>query len=297
MSTPVTVHIYHVSTDSKVGAINEYLEAIGTGAFHAGVEVKGVEYSYGYAPDRTGVFQCPPKGCKAHVYKESLDMGSTSKTESEIDEIIEEMKEDWPGFEYDLLRRNCCVFSKTLVEKLGVGPMPSWVTNLAAAGATISDGILKGKEIADKSLIMAKAKAGEIDAKYNISGTVTAAAKEVMTAAGRFDEEYKVREKAFAAAVAMQAKAGELAGAAKDKAAAMHKDADADGDGQVSAAEMKLYLKKQLQTTHEKAMQAARDLHKSVDKDGDGKITFEEAKTFAGEKAGACGCDVSCSLM
>ena len=73
--------------------MNEYLEAIGTGAFHAGVEVNGVEYSYGYAPDRTGVFTCAPKGCKAHVYKDSLDMGATSKSASEIDEIIEEMKE------------------------------------------------------------------------------------------------------------------------------------------------------------------------------------------------------------
>ena len=93
MSNPVTLHIYHVSTNATVGTVNEYLEAIGTGAFHAGVEVKGVEYSYGYAPDRTGVFTCAPKGCKAHVYKESLDMGATSKTDSEIDEIIEEMKE------------------------------------------------------------------------------------------------------------------------------------------------------------------------------------------------------------
>ena len=37
----VTLHIYHVSTDSRVGSINEYLEAMGTGAFHAGVEVNG----------------------------------------------------------------------------------------------------------------------------------------------------------------------------------------------------------------------------------------------------------------
>ncbi|CAE7193629.1 unnamed protein product [Symbiodinium pilosum] len=296
MSTPVTLHIYHVSTNSTVGAVNEYLEAIGTGAFHAGVEVNGVEYSYGYAPDRTGVFTCAPKGCKAHVYKDSLDMGATSKSASEIDEIIEEMKEDWPGFEYDLLRRNCCLFSKALVDKLGVGPVPTWVTNLAAAGATLHDGILKGKEIADKAAVMARAKAGEFDAKYNISGTVSAGAKEVMLAAGRFDEEYKVREKAFAAAVAIKAKAGELHQAAKDKAAEIHKDADADGDGAVSAAEMKLYLKEQLRTTHEKALQAAKDLHKSVDKDGDGKITFEEAKSFATEKAGHCGCE-ACTVQ
>eukprot|EP00439_Symbiodinium_sp_Y106_P020512 s3687_g2.t1 len=296
MPTPVTLHIYHVSTNSTVGTVNEYLEAIGTGAFHAGVEVNGVEWSYGYAPDRTGVFSNPPKGCKAHVYKDSLDMGETSKTEKEIDEILEQLKEDWPGFEYDLLRRNCCLFSKEFVEQLGTGPVPGWVTNLAAAGATLHDGILKGKEIADKAAVMARAKAGEIDAKYNISGKVTAGAKEVMLAAGRFDEEYKVREKAFAAAVAVKAKAGELHQAAKDKAAEIHKDADADGDGVVSAEEMKAYLKEQLRASHEKALKAAKDLHSSVDKDGDGKITFEEAKSFATEKAGHCGCE-ACTVQ
>lgn len=225
-----------------------------------------------------------------------MDMGETSKTEAEIDEILEQLKEDWPGFEYDLLRRNCCLFSKEFVEKLGTGPVPGWVTNLAAAGATLHDGILKGKEIADKAAVMARAKAGEIDAKYNISGKVSAGAKEVMLAAGRFDEEYKVREKAFAAAVAVKAKAGELHQAAKDKAAEMHKDADADGDGVVSAEEMKAYLKEQLRTSHEKAMKAAKDLHSSVDKDGDGKITFEEAKSFATEKAGHCGCE-ACTVQ
>ena len=153
--SPVTLHIYHVSTDSRVGAVNEYLEAMGTGAFHAGVEVKSregnLEWSYGYSPDNTGIFSCPPKGCKAHVYKDSIDMGETEKSEEEVSQIIEDMKAEWLGLDYDLLRKNCCLFSKALVDKLGAGPVPSWVTNLAAAGATLHDGILKGKAYADKA--------------------------------------------------------------------------------------------------------------------------------------------------
>ena len=175
---PVTLHIYHVSTDSRVGAINEYLEAMGTGAYHAGVEVNGKEWSYGYSPDNTGVFSCPPKGCKAHVYKDSLDMGETEKSKAEIESILDEMRGTWLGIDYDLLKKNCCIFSKELVDKLGVGPVPSWVTNLAAAGATLHQGILQGKEYADKAAIMAKAKAGEFDAKYDISGKTKAAAKD-----------------------------------------------------------------------------------------------------------------------
>eukprot|EP00438_Fugacium_kawagutii_P030266 Skav219078 [mRNA] locus=scaffold1777:74971:75642:- [translate_table: standard] len=184
MPEKVILHIYHVSTDSRVGTINEYLEAMGTGAYHAGVEVDGKEWSYGYSPDNTGVFSCPPKGCKAHVYKDSLDMGETLKSKSEIADTIDEMKGTWLGLDYDLLHKNCCVFSKELVEKLGCGPVPSWVTNLAAAGASLHSGILQGKEYADKAAIMAKAKAGEIDEKYKVSERTKAAAKDRLGAPG-----------------------------------------------------------------------------------------------------------------
>lgn len=285
MSTPVTLHIYDVSTDSRVGSINEYLEALGTGAFHAGLEVNGLEWSYGYSPDNTGVFSCPPKGCKAHKYRDSLSMGETAKSAAEIKEIIETLKEDWLGLDYDLLRKNCCLFSKELVQKLEVGPVPSWVTNLAAAGATLHDGLLKGKEYADKAAIMAKAKAGEFDEKYNISGTAKAAAKEVLEAAGRFDEQYRVRERALLAAAHAKAKAGELGQAMQDEAAALHKEMDTDGDGQISMDEMRAYLKDKMAKAH-----------RAVDKDGDGKITFDEAKSYAAERAGHCGCE-ACTLQ
>ncbi|CAE7737521.1 unnamed protein product [Symbiodinium pilosum] len=83
-----------------------------------------MEYSYAYAPHGTGVFSCLPKGCEAHVYKFSFDMGATAKSVLDVDEILESMKESWRGIEYDRRRRNCCLFCKTLLEKLGVGPVP-----------------------------------------------------------------------------------------------------------------------------------------------------------------------------
>ena len=83
---PVTVHIYRGSTTAAVGCE----EAVG---LHAGVEVHGMEYSYAYAPHGTGVFSCLPKGCEAHVYKFSFDMGATAKSVLDVDEILESMKE------------------------------------------------------------------------------------------------------------------------------------------------------------------------------------------------------------
>ena len=36
-------------------------------------------------------------------------------------------------------RRNCCHFAEVFAQNLGVGPLPHWVLNLAAAGATLTD--------------------------------------------------------------------------------------------------------------------------------------------------------------
>merc|ERR1712224_476437 len=113
------------------------LRAVGTGAFHAAVEVQGSEWSYGYVDEGTGVFDCEPKQCDMHQYRESLPMGETPRSAKEISDLLDRMASEWPGVEYDLLRKNCCSFSDAFCQELGVGPIPSWVTNLAGAGATL----------------------------------------------------------------------------------------------------------------------------------------------------------------
>ena len=44
----VVLHIYDVGTDSRLSSLNRVLRPVGTGAFHAAVEVLGKEWSYGY---------------------------------------------------------------------------------------------------------------------------------------------------------------------------------------------------------------------------------------------------------
>lgn len=194
------LHIYDVSTNPTVGKINQALSAIGTGAFHAAVEVYGAEYSYGFVQDGTGIFSNAPKGCQLHHYRESIDIGTTTKTKEEMLTIIEEMKESWPGKDYDLLRRNCVVFSKAFVDKLGADPVPPWVTNLAGAGATVQDGLMQAATQAQALSILAKAKAGEIDAQYNIQGTAKAKISELVEATKALDQQYQLQDKATKAA-------------------------------------------------------------------------------------------------
>eukprot|EP00931_Biecheleriopsis_adriatica_P077242 TRINITY_DN50846_c0_g1_i1.p1 TRINITY_DN50846_c0_g1~~TRINITY_DN50846_c0_g1_i1.p1 ORF type:complete len:565 (+),score=100.96 TRINITY_DN50846_c0_g1_i1:29-1696(+) len=135
VSSPVTLHIYDLG--SKLSGVNVLAKAIGTGAFHAGVEIYGREWSYGGTDGGTGVFHNPPRGCTAHSYRESIAMGFTSMTKQEVDKLILELAKEWQGPSYDLLRHNCCHFSDALCIRLGVGPVPSWVTSLAGVGAML----------------------------------------------------------------------------------------------------------------------------------------------------------------
>lgn len=137
---PVTLHVYDLGTGGKIAGVNIFCRAIGTGAFHAGVEVYGKEWSFGggsNGPSGTGVFCCAPQGCDSHSYREGIFMGNTLMSKSEVTKAIKELADQWPGDEYDLLRHNCCHFSDTLSVRLGVGHVPSWVTSLAGVGAML----------------------------------------------------------------------------------------------------------------------------------------------------------------
>lgn len=160
--TEVTLHIYDVSHSEKVVKVNDILEKLGTGAFHAAVEVYGLEWSYGKAFG-CGIFHNLPKTCKAHHYRESHPMGRTSLRETEVHDLLQDMHKDWPGASYDLLSHNCTHFSNALCERLGVGSIPSWVMNLGAAGAAVERGLVFFHKAVKAPLIIAKAKANEID--------------------------------------------------------------------------------------------------------------------------------------
>eukprot|EP00928_Gymnodinium_smaydae_P025403 TRINITY_DN20234_c0_g1_i1.p1 TRINITY_DN20234_c0_g1~~TRINITY_DN20234_c0_g1_i1.p1 ORF type:complete len:143 (-),score=24.98 TRINITY_DN20234_c0_g1_i1:107-535(-) len=68
-------------------------------------------------------------------------MGHTELSQDEVQEILEDLCDEWRGIEYDLLRKNCCHFSEEFCRRLGVGPFPTWVLNLANAGAKLEDSV------------------------------------------------------------------------------------------------------------------------------------------------------------
>lgn len=139
---PVTVHVYHVTGEQHrfMKGANKIMRLLGTGAYHAGVEVYGQEWSFGYSENGTGIMRYMPQCCSPHRYYKSIEMGVTFLEPREVLQLIHSMAEQWIGQDYDLLRKNCCDFSDALCVELGVGELPRWVMSLADAGASLSDG-------------------------------------------------------------------------------------------------------------------------------------------------------------
>merc|ERR1712187_894719 len=77
-------------------------------------------------------------------------MGVTEHSSEKIAEIIACMVEEYPGEDYDLLRRNCCHFAEDFCKRLGVGPIPAWIHRLARIGAGVATMLEGAHSVATK---------------------------------------------------------------------------------------------------------------------------------------------------
>jgi hypothetical protein len=146
----VFVNIYDVSKERRISKINKWLASRYSplkfgGLFHAGVEIDGVEWSYGQTPDGSklsGVASVEPRMHPAHNYRQTLRLRRTRLTKEEIAIVLAKMREEYLGEEYCLLRRNCCHFAHDFCRRLGAGGLPRWVRRLAKLGSQV-DSILQ----------------------------------------------------------------------------------------------------------------------------------------------------------
>jgi len=95
----VQVHVYdliHRETvletpwcDFPIGhcfnTFNDGMHCLGTGAYHAGIEVNGIEYAFGsnQQQGQSGVFICPPKKSPGYQYRTTLDFGQIETSRRE----------------------------------------------------------------------------------------------------------------------------------------------------------------------------------------------------------------------
>jgi len=169
---PVTLHVYDLGRATEMQALNSILGVLGTGAFHCGVEVYGREWSFHYIPYGTGVFECAPTKCPAHSFRTSVDMGVTLMSEAEVTQLIRQMRKEWPGTCYDVLRRNCCHSCNDLCIRLGVGPIPGWTISLAGAGATVKDVVNNVTGVLNPTLLTGRRRSVEEPAKLHHKQTL-----------------------------------------------------------------------------------------------------------------------------
>ena len=57
----------------------------------------------------------------------------------QVQTVVNAMKKDWWGPTYDLLRKNCCSFSREFAYELGVGELPDWIDRLAKWGTEVDN--------------------------------------------------------------------------------------------------------------------------------------------------------------
>jgi len=138
----VILQVYDVVMHPEFVACNRsLLRYVGSGIFHCGVEVYGREWSYRKRLEQgTGVFSHAPRSPPGASHCESVVMGTTALSAPALWCLVEALASEWPGAEYNLLKRNCCHFCEEFCKRLGITTaFPSWVVQFAACGQALID--------------------------------------------------------------------------------------------------------------------------------------------------------------
>lgn len=123
LGTVVELNVYDLQPQDSpdtVANLNWYLYPVGFGLYHSGVSVYGSEYCYGgHAHSTTGIFTVSPKKAPDARFRQTLLIGRTHLSESQVIELIDEMSAVWAGNSYNLLTRY-------VTEAQSHGKVPIW---------------------------------------------------------------------------------------------------------------------------------------------------------------------------
>lgn len=139
-----TLHIYDLGPVSKWFLNNWSQKEFG--AFHVGLEVLGVEWSFQAMLDcesdeMTGVMCHTPKCHPRHVYRESVHLGNSPLCANQICNVLARLEREWPARSYHFLTHNCTDFAEALSQALDVPtPFPRWAHGLAKGLVQKEDG-------------------------------------------------------------------------------------------------------------------------------------------------------------
>jgi len=128
----VALSIYELHGTSALNLLTRAADM--GGAYHVGVEVYWLEWSFGWCEEGSGVYMVFPGQSTLGTFRERVPLGRTPLTPQEVFRILDKMRQELPGSNYDLLRCNCAHFSVSFVKRLRVSEAPAWVNSLANVG-------------------------------------------------------------------------------------------------------------------------------------------------------------------
>lgn len=112
--------------------MNDYLVPIGFGLHHSGIEISGVEYSFGSGG---GIFEGPPKQAAGAKFRYQLELGTFEGGSHELTKALDDLRHGGFGnSQYNLVKRNCNHFCDALVWKLLKIRLPGYVNRWADLG-------------------------------------------------------------------------------------------------------------------------------------------------------------------
>ena len=136
MTIEIILNVYDLSPQSTQSSI---LNSFGMGFYHTGIEIDGLEYSYGgnFTHSGTGVFTAAPLNVDGAIYKSSYLMGVV-RDFSKLHYAIDQVKNEFRANEYNLITQNCNHFSEALCLRLINKRIPSYINRASRFGQALS---------------------------------------------------------------------------------------------------------------------------------------------------------------
>ena len=118
----VVLNVYDLSP------YNYYVYWLGFGAYHSGLQLGGVEYSFGgNDTEGSGVYEISPLSEGAANFRQSIFLGKTTLSHAERTRILDQLRFEFKGRSYNLLHRNCNHFTNQLSLRLLGRSIPGFV--------------------------------------------------------------------------------------------------------------------------------------------------------------------------
>ncbi|CAK0891410.1 unnamed protein product [Prorocentrum cordatum] len=145
----VALSVYELHGTSSLSGLTR-LAGLG-GAYHVGVEVFWLEWSFGWSAEGPGVYPVHVGQSTLGTFVERVPLGRTPCSPQEVIEILKDFRKTWGGVSYHLLRRNCAHFSVEFARRLRVSDAPEWINSLASVGDALVQrlGADRAEEAAD----------------------------------------------------------------------------------------------------------------------------------------------------